>query len=432
MSTLEQLKQLITELDQEELKEGIESSSPQEIERFFKELKNASTLLPLALRKTLLKQRPSLKTPHPILNYTGSSWFTPNEEGEHLIQEGKVASIVLAGGEATRLNNGQPKGFFPIMPVSSKSLFEHLFEKLKAASHKYNRPLFMAVMVSLSFLKKVEEYFKDNNYFGVDPKQVLIFKQTQLPRLSKEGLFLLQNPLKLLEASDGNGSLFECLHKEGVLAFLEKEGITQLQILPIDNPLAHPFDPNLAAAHKEGHDLIIKCCKRKSPQEKVGLLVKNENEQIEVAEYFEETLLEPSFNLANTNLFSFSLALAKELISFPFPLHIAYKNTRYFQKGQIQETLAIKLERFLFDALKQAKKPHLLLYPREECFAPLKNVTGEDGVDEVQQALIEASRIILNRFYNYHCKESKVEIPSSLLYPTTEIRAHFQEKILKK
>src|SRR5437764_1085179 len=43
--------------------------------------------------------------------------------GEAALQRGEVAVMVVAGGQGTRLGATQPKGMFPVGPVSGKSLF---------------------------------------------------------------------------------------------------------------------------------------------------------------------------------------------------------------------------------------------------------------------------------------------------------------------
>ncbi|GAH31512.1 unnamed protein product, partial [marine sediment metagenome] len=59
------------------------------------------------------------------------------ELGRELIQQGKVAAFVVAGGQGTRLGFDGPKGNFPISPVENKTLFQIFAESIAAASQKY-------------------------------------------------------------------------------------------------------------------------------------------------------------------------------------------------------------------------------------------------------------------------------------------------------
>ena len=48
---------------------------------------------------------------------------TYREKGYELIRAGKVACVILAGGQGTRLGSARPKGEFDIGLPSMKSIF---------------------------------------------------------------------------------------------------------------------------------------------------------------------------------------------------------------------------------------------------------------------------------------------------------------------
>ena len=58
--------------------------------------------------------------------------------GSKLIQDGKIAAFVVAGGQGTRLGFDGPKGNFPISPIKNKTLFRIFAEYIIAAAQKYN------------------------------------------------------------------------------------------------------------------------------------------------------------------------------------------------------------------------------------------------------------------------------------------------------
>lgn len=312
------------------------------------------------------------------------------ELGKKLLCQGAVGgmgAILLAGGMGTRLGYPHPKGIYPILP--GLSLFEIFARKVKEASHLAKRPLFFAIMTSPDNDAETRGFFSSRQYFGLDEKQLFFFSQGSLPMEDDEG-----RPLKQ-QAADGNGSLFLHFDQSGLLSLWEEEGIQFLNILLVDNPLADPFDPNLLGFHaKSGADVTVKCIERRSPEEKVGLLVENQG-KLSVVEYSE---IDPSENrarnpdttlkhrYANLSLFCLSLPFAKSLATKSFPFHRAKKPLSTAPGSP----LAWKKERFIFDLLPFAENPKLLVYPRETCFAPLKNREGPDSPETVRAAFIAA------------------------------------------
>jgi UDP-N-acetylglucosamine/UDP-N-acetylgalactosamine diphosphorylase len=56
--------------------------------------------------------------------------------------------------------------------------------------------------------------------------------------------------------------------------------------------------------------------------------------------------------------------------------------------GEWEEREAVKLEKFIFDALPFAGNPQFLETEREEEFAPLKNASGPDSIQTCRDGLI--------------------------------------------
>ncbi|MCA9030951.1 MAG: UTP--glucose-1-phosphate uridylyltransferase, partial [Planctomycetaceae bacterium] len=55
--------------------------------------------------------------------------------GHELLNAGKVAAILVAGGQGSRLGFDAPKGVFPIGPVSERTLFQVLCEQIAERSN---------------------------------------------------------------------------------------------------------------------------------------------------------------------------------------------------------------------------------------------------------------------------------------------------------
>ena len=58
--------------------------------------------------------------------------------GETLLRDGKVAVLIVAGGQGSRLGFDGPKGIYRISPIQQKSLFQLFAEQVKALSKRYN------------------------------------------------------------------------------------------------------------------------------------------------------------------------------------------------------------------------------------------------------------------------------------------------------
>ena len=123
-------------------------------------------------------------------------WYN---EGLLLIAEGRVAVVLMAGGQGTRLGSSAPKGCFDIGLPSRKSLFQIQAERIarvqllaeKSSGKKAVVPWY--VMTSGPTHKPTEEFFQQNNYFGLDKSNVHFFEQGVLPCISNEGKILMES-----------------------------------------------------------------------------------------------------------------------------------------------------------------------------------------------------------------------------------------------
>lgn len=129
------------------------------------------------------------------------SWY---DNGLDLVAEGQVAVVLMAGGQGTRLGSTDPKGCFNIGLPSGKSLFQIQGERIlrvqylaEKKSGKRDVCVPWYVMTSGPTRKPTEEYFKQNNYFGLSKANVTIFEQGVLPCISNEGKILLESKGKV-------------------------------------------------------------------------------------------------------------------------------------------------------------------------------------------------------------------------------------------
>ena len=197
-----------------------------------------------------------------------------------------------------------------------------------------------------------------------------------------QGNWILREDGKLASGPDGNGYALHLLQENGVLKQWKARGIETITIVPIDNPLADPVDPILIGYHvAHPADVTVKVISRQNAEEKVGIMVRK-NDKIEVREYSELPPNTPQQNcLAHIGLFALTLSFAQRVSEKEFPWHLARK------QDPLTKQMIWKFERFIFDMLPYSGKTNLLLYPREDVYAPLKNATGEKSLATVQAAL---------------------------------------------
>lgn len=128
-------------------------------------------------------------------------WYN---SGLELIADNKVAVVLMAGGQGTRLGSSDPKGCYDIGLPSKKSLFQlqgeriakaELLAKRKHGKDSVTIPWY--VMTSGPTRKPTEAFFEKNNYFGLKKENVVVFEQGVLPCISNEGKILLESKSKV-------------------------------------------------------------------------------------------------------------------------------------------------------------------------------------------------------------------------------------------
>jgi len=342
-------------------------------------------------------------------------------KGKQLLSEGKVACLILAGGQGTRLGASRPKALVEVTPVRKKSLLQLFCEKTAAASIAYQTPLRLAIMTSSLNRSEIEESLIKNRYFGLKNSQVQLFSQDMAPFMDQEGNWIEESPGRFAAGPDGNGHSLQKLMESGIGKRWKEEGIESLIVLPIDNPLADPFDAALAGEHAlKNHEATIKAIERTDPAEKVGVLVLREG-KIAVQEYSElPDLFEAP--LAHIGLFCFSLSFIEKVAKIELPWHLAQK-TYHGQK-------IWKFERFLFDVLPHSQKTGVVVYSRGDVYAPLKNLEGSHSLEKVQKALAAFDRRLMAQITKRPESNHLFELDPAFYYLSAEVEQKWSGKTL--
>lgn len=345
-----------------------------------------------------------------------------HSSGLDLIAENKVAVVLMAGGQGTRLGSSDPKGCYDIGLPSKKSLFQIQAERIrkvqrlahKKAGHASERKVVVPwyVMTSGPTRKPTQEYFEKNEYFGLEKDNVIIFEQGVLPCVSNDGKILLETKSKVAVAPDGNGGIYQALVTSPVLSDMRRRGIEHVHAYCVDNCLVKVADPVfIGFSAAKDVDIATKVVRKRNASESVGLILLK-NGKPDVVEYSEidketaEAKESPhsdklKFRAANivNHYYSFRFLESIPQWASKLPHHVARKKIPYIdtEKGTTvkpEKPNGIKLEQFVFDVfpLLSLDKFACMEVRREDDFSPLKS--GNDAKEDNPQT---SKKDILNQ-----------------------------------
>lgn len=327
--------------------------------------------------------------------------------GVEILSAGRVGVVLVAGGQGTRLGFPLPKGMYPIGPVTGKSLFQILAEKVVATARRYQVAIPYLIMTSDATHDETVKWFADNGYFGLDPVDVYFFRQGCMPVLDAEtGKVLLADKEQLSLGADGHGGVLTAIQRAGLFDELRIRGVEYLFYHQVDNPLVKVCDPVFLGYHAlYGSEASTKVVAKRTAAEKVGVLVEIDD-RTEIIEYSDlpaemSAALDddnlPKFWAGNTAIHVFNRAFLEFVAAEggELPWHTAVKKTSFLNdQGELVHSASengLKFERFIFDALPLAKSALVVEADRAEEFAPLKSQDGESSPAAVKQSLVQSA-----------------------------------------
>jgi len=193
------------------------------------------------------------------------------KRGEELLGSGKVAAFTVAGGQGTRLGYEGPKGCLESTPVVKKSLFRVFAEQIRSAAMRHGKTIPWYILTSPVNDTPTRAYFRQNDFWGFDPKDVIFVQQGTLPAIGFDGKLLLARKYRLAVSPDGHGGSLTALQRSGALEDMKSRGIEIISYFQVDNPIVHAVDPVFIGLHSmKSAEMSAKCVAKCDPLEKVG------------------------------------------------------------------------------------------------------------------------------------------------------------------
>ncbi len=321
--------------------------------------------------------------------------------GEQLLRDGVVAAFTVAGGQGTRLGWDAPKGTFPATPVTGRPLFGVFADYISKAQQKYNCTIPWFVMTSPANHQPTVDYFKENDYFGLDPNHVTHFPQAMMPAIGltgdQQGKVLLASKDSLALSPNGHGGSLKALHTSGAIADMKSRGISQISYTQVDNPTVHVVDPLFIGLHAiDNAQMSSKMLPKTGPKEKLGNFCFADGKMtvIEYSDLPDELAFQTTpdgdlkFRAGSIAIHMINVGFVEQLSTSPtgfaLPFHRAEKKVPCIDLNTAtpidpDEPNAVKLETFVFDALPLCDNSILYETDRVEEFAPIKNADNPPG-----------------------------------------------------
>ncbi|MDO5582369.1 MAG: UTP--glucose-1-phosphate uridylyltransferase [Planctomycetia bacterium] len=392
--------------------------------------------------------------------------------GEEALRKGKIAAAVVAGGQGTRLDFLHAKGIFPIGPISGVSLFQIHIERIRAMQRKYHTRIPFCIQTSPATHQETIDYFKENDNFGLDPEDVLIFCQGTMPSVEyATGKLLLSAKDRIAVSPDGHGGFLAAINlpqedsplanvrANGILSELQRRGYEEIFYFQIDNPLIDICSPEFMGYHiLSQSEFSTQVIRKQNPLDRVGNMVVVDG-RLYVIEYSDlpNDVAERRKPDGSLEIWAGSIAVHgmnieflknKAFYSSSLPFHIAKKKISYVvldknAKNESGDPLygtvlkpdapnAIKFEKFIFDLIPLARNPIVVEVDIQTCFEPLKNHPSQpkDNPQTVRRQLCALYKRWLNEIGIQVAPDVSIEISPLFANSAIELESELKKRNL--
>jgi UDP-N-acetylglucosamine/UDP-N-acetylgalactosamine diphosphorylase len=322
------------------------------------------------------------------------------EAGIEAIRAGKIAAVLLAGGQGTRLGWDKPKGTYNIGITRPLYIFECLIRNLQDVTDVAGRAIPLYIMTSDKNNADTVAFFEEHDYFGYGKENVHFFVQEMAPAVSFDGDLYLEAPDRLALSPSGNGGWFSSLERSGCLAEMRELGVEWLNAFAVDNVCQRICSPDFVGATLlSGSDCGAKVVSKAFPTEKLGVLCLEDGKP-SIVEYYEMT--DDMITLRDDRgelLYRFGVILnylfkiesLDEIAARHLPVHMAEKKIPYIDEvGNFIKPDApngYKFESLILDMIHMMDSCLAYEVVRKQEFAPIKNATGVDSVITARELL---------------------------------------------
>lgn len=322
--------------------------------------------------------------------------------GKNILQQGKVAAILLAGGQGTRLGFDKPKGMYNIGITKELFIFECLINNLIKNTSNITQKVPLYIMTSTHNNVETIQFFKNHNFFNYGEENIRFFIQNMNPCTDYNGKLLMSSKYQIAMSPNGNGGWFDSLIKANMLQELKDKGVEWLNVFSVDNVLQQIADPIFIGATVQSKlQMGSKVLAKTSPEENMGVLCLKDNRPF-IIEYYElPNDLRFAYNEHGELLYKYGVTLnylfnisnLEKLHYNTLPTHVVSKIIPYINtNGKLiypKNTNGYKFETLALDMVNLHDNCLAIEILRDKEFAPVKNLTGNDSVDSARQLLLK-------------------------------------------
>ena len=322
--------------------------------------------------------------------------------GIEAIKAGKVAAVLLAGGQGTRLGFDKPKGMFNVGIARELYIFQCLINNLMDVVKETGAWVPLYIMTSEKNNDDTVSFLKEKDFFGYNSDYVKFFVQDMAPSVDFSGKIYMESKSRISISPNGNGGWFTSLVRAGLLDEIKAKGVEWINVFAVDNVLQRIADPlYVGAVISSGLQSGGKVVGKADPDERVGVLCL-EDGMPSIVEYYEmteemRTLRDEKDELAYKFgvilNYLFSVDKLESILNDKLPVHVVDKKIPYMdENGEFikpDKPNGHKFETLVLDMvhMQDSCLPYEVVRNRE--FAPIKNPTGVDSVESARELLKE-------------------------------------------